>query len=107
MPEQEADNIALYVGCPGCVSFSAVESRAVAASTVESHNASAHDGGDLAEVVNVRDPADLREFVHAVKEHAPGEEYTNFIRRLSKGNSAFFCSAQMFREVVPSEDQRI
>jgi hypothetical protein len=31
----------------------------------------------------------------------------NFIRRLSKGNAAFFCSARMFREVVPSEDQRI
>lgn len=107
MPEQETDNIALYVACPGCVSFSAAQSRTAGASTAESHNASRHNGDDVAETVNVRDPDELREFVHAVKEHAPGEEYTNFIRRLSKGNSSFFCSAQMFREAVPSEDQRI
>lgn len=107
MPEQETDNIALYVACPGCVSFSGVDSRAAGASIVESHNASTHDGDDLAETVDVRDPAELRAFVRAVKEHAPGKEYTNFIHRLSNGNSAFFCSARMFREVVPSEDQRI
>jgi len=105
MPEQDTQNVALYVACPGCVSFSAVESRDKGHSIVESHNPCRQTGEDIATTINVRDETELSEFVQAVKEHAPGDEYRNFIRRLSKGNSAFFCSARMFREVVPNEDQ--
>jgi hypothetical protein len=105
MPEQDTKNVALYVACPGCVSFSAVESRDGGRSIAKSHNGS-HDD-DIATTINVRDESELREFVQEVKEHAPGDEYRNFVRRLSKGNSAFFCSARMFREVVPDEDRFI
>lgn len=104
MPEQESQNIALYVGCPECVSFSSVESRERGSEIASSHNASSHDNEAVASTINVRDEDALNTFVQAVKERAPGDEYRNFIRRLSKGNAAFFCSARMYRAAVPDED---
>lgn len=105
MPEQEPKNVALYVACPGCVSFSSAKSRGDGMGIASSHNSSSHTNESVATTINVRDEDELREFVQRVKERAPGDEYKNFTRRLSKGNAAFFCSARMYRAVVPDEDR--
>jgi len=97
----------LYVSCPACVSFASKDDREAAQETARSHNNSAHDGEDLARPLNARDTHELGAFIKAAKEHAPGDEYENLVRRMYNGNSPFFCPSSLFRATVPEEDQRL
>lgn len=92
MSSRYAQNLALYVICPRCVSVSAVESRDDGYSVADAHNINEHDGKRIAATVNVREESGLRNTVHRINRYASEDDYRSFVRRLSNGTTEFFCS---------------
>lgn len=89
----------VYAACPVCLLFVARENQESAKETSEKHNESAHNGEQIAIVVETN-YASFAYFVENAKEKANEDQYNQLINKMEKGNLGIFLSPKEYREIM-------